>query len=94
MAEGKPTKAAPAPKGVKLGVVDSLSGSKTVRVVVSDRARHRLYGKYLRRRSRLLVHDPKQEAQLGDTVAVVQCRPVSKHKSWRLLRVVRRTPTA
>lgn len=90
-AEGRATKPVPALKRVKVGVVDSVSGSKTVRIVLRDRVRHLRYGKYVRRRSKLLVHDPKQEAQLGDTVEVVPCRPVSKHKSWRLLRVVRRS---
>jgi small subunit ribosomal protein S17 len=89
MAESKPGKPPLRRKQVKVGVVDSISGEKTVRVTMSKRVRHPLYGKYVRRRTRLLVHDPKREAQLGDTVEVAQCRPISKHKSWRLVRVVK-----
>ena len=75
---------------MKLGVVDSISGARTVRVLVNDLVKHPLYGKYIRRRTKLLVHDVKEEARVGDTVEVASCRPQSKSKSWRLVRVVRR----
>ena len=78
----------------RVGVVDSVSGSKTVRVMLESLAKHPLYGKYQRRRMRLLVHDPSEEAKVGDTVEVAQCRPISKRKSWRLVRVVRRPTVA
>lgn len=71
------------------GVVDSISGNKSVRVTVQRLVKHPLYGKYIRRRTRLLVHDAKGEAQLGDTVEIAQCRPISKRKTWRLVRVIR-----
>lgn len=90
MAESKPGKPGPRRKQVKIGVVDSISGEKTVRITMSKRVKHPLYGKYVRRRTRLLVHDTNREARLGDTVEVAQCRPLSKHKSWRLIRVVKR----
>jgi len=77
-----------------VGVVDSISGRKTVRIVVDNLVRHPLYGKYLRRRTRLLVHDPKEEARVGDTVEAARCRPISKGKSWRLVRVVKRATVA
>ncbi len=76
-------------KVLRIGVVDSISGNKTVRVVVENLTKHPLYGKYVRRRSKLLAHDENTKAGLGDTVEVTQCRPISKRKSWRLVRVVR-----
>lgn len=75
---------------VKLtGVVDSISGRKTVRVVVNRLTKHPLYGKYVRHRKRMLVHDASEEARLGDTVELVLAKPISKSKSWRLVRVIK-----
>jgi len=74
-------------------VVDSISGTKTVRVVVKRLVRHRLYGKYIRRRTKLLVHDPEQRAKLGDTVEIELCRPISKRKSWRVVRILKTNQT-
>ncbi|MDY7009461.1 MAG: 30S ribosomal protein S17 [Planctomycetota bacterium] len=75
---------------VKLtGVVDSISGRKTVRVVVERLTKHPLYGKYVRRRKKILVHDASEEARVGDTVEMALSRPVSKSKSWRLVRVIK-----
>ena len=77
----------------RVGVVDSISGTKTVRVVVKRLVRHRLYGKYIRRRTKLLVHDPEQRAKLGDTVEIELCRPISKRKSWRVVRILKTNQT-
>jgi small subunit ribosomal protein S17 len=74
---------------IRSGVVVSVSGAKTVRVQINSLAQHPLYGKYIKQTKRLLVDDPQQQARLGDTVEVVPCRPVSKHMSWRLVRVVK-----
>lgn len=65
---------------------------KTLRVEVEFLVRHRKYGKYLRDRSVLHVHDEKQEANQGDRVQVMECRPVSKMKTWRLIKVLERAP--
>ena len=89
MTTGEQTKPTRSHVVVKVGVVDSISGAKTIRVLVSRMVKHPFYGKYTRRRSKLLVHDPDQKAKLGDTVEIAQCRPISKHKSWRLRRVLR-----
>ncbi len=72
------------------GVVDSVSGKKTVRVRIENLVKHPLYGKYMRRWTKVLVHDPTEQASLGDHVEVAPCRPISKTKSWRVIRVVRR----
>ena len=74
---------------IQIGEVASRSGDKTVNVMVNSVVRHERYGKYIRRRTRLMVHDPKNEAGAGDWVEITPCRPISKTKSWRLLRVVR-----
>ncbi len=73
----------------RVGVVDSISGRKTVRVVVDSLVKHRLYGKYVRRRTKLMAHDEAGQARVGDQVEVAQCRPISKRKFWRLVRVVK-----
>lgn len=75
-------------KGAKVGVVESDARAKTRRVVVSFMAPHSKYGKYVRRRTILQVHDERNESRTGDVVEVVQCRPMSKTKRWRLVRVV------
>jgi small subunit ribosomal protein S17 len=74
----------------EVGVVDSISGRQTIRVVLSNLVKEEQYGKYLRRRTKLAAHDEKQEAKVGDTVEIARCRPLSKTKAWRLVRVVRR----
>jgi len=81
-----------AKKGEKTvtGVVESNSGDKSIKVVVNLMKKHHRYGKYIRRRTRLGVHDEHNEAQVGDVVTICQSRPRSKTKSWRLVDVVER----
>jgi len=74
----------------RTGSVSSAKGDKTIRVVIDYLVKHPIYGKYLRRRSKLAVHDPRNTAQVGDVVEIVPCRRISKTKSWRLIRVIRR----
>jgi small subunit ribosomal protein S17 len=71
-------------------VVVSKSGDKSVKVRIDYKVKHPRYGKYIRRRTNLSVHDARNEAGVGDTVEVAECRPCSKTKSWRLIRVVAR----
>ena len=71
------------------GVVTSAGGDKTISVAVNELVRHPRYGKYIRRRTKLAVHDPQDSAVVGDIVEVTPCRPISKSKSWRLVRIVR-----
>ena len=75
-----------------LGVVASDKGNKTIKVVVNYQTRHPKYGKYLKRRTILHAHDEKNEAKEGDTVEIAECRPLSKTKHHRLLRIVQRAP--
>ena len=72
------------------GLVVSDKMDKTVVVAVEDRFKHPLYGKVVRRTSRLKAHDENNECNEGDTVAIEECRPLSKRKSWRLQRVLER----
>jgi small subunit ribosomal protein S17 len=74
------------------GVVGSDKGNKTIKVVVDYQTRHAKYGKFLKRRTVLHAHDEKNEAKEGDTVEIAECRPLSKTKHHRLLRIVQRAP--
>jgi len=75
-------------KTVAVGVVAGDKAKKTRRVEIARLVRHPKYGKYLRRRTVCHVHDENEESQLGDTVEIEECRPMSKMKRWKLLRVV------
>ena len=70
------------------GVVISNSGNKSIKVTVDFKVRHPKYGKYIKRRTKLGVHDEHNKAGIGDIVEVAECRPYSKTKSWRLVRIV------
>lgn len=76
---------------LRRGVVVSDVRDKTITIVNEWSRAHPKYGKIIRRRSRLHVHDPKNEAKTGDLVEVMACRPVSKQKSWRLVRIINRS---
>ena len=74
------------------GVVASDKGNKTIKVVVNYQTKHPKYGKYLKRRTVLHAHDDKNEAREGDLVEIAECRPLSKTKHHRLLRIVEKAP--
>ncbi len=78
----------------RLGVVESDKRDKTRKVVISFLAKHKKYGKYLRKRTVLHVHDEMNESHLGDRVEVAPCRPISKTKRWKLVRVVEKATGA
>jgi small subunit ribosomal protein S17 len=71
-----------------VGVVTSDKGDKTIRVACDFSVKHPKYGKYIRRRVIVLAHDEQNAAKTGDRVEVMTCRPLSKTKSWRLVRVL------
>jgi small subunit ribosomal protein S17 len=73
---------------VLTGTVTSDKGEKSIKVVVDYLMKHAKYGKYLRRRTVVHAHDEKNEAGIGDTVEVMICRPISKTKHYRLVRVI------
>lgn len=74
----------------RVGVVESDARDKTRKVVIQYSVKHPKYGKYIRRRTVLHVHDADNASGRGDTVEVAECRPISKTKSWVLTRIVKR----
>ena len=78
----------------KVGVVESATRDKTRRVAIRFSTKHRKYGKYIKRRTVLHVHDEDNVSKLGDMVEVAECRPISKTKNWILLRVLREAAPA
>jgi len=72
------------------GRVVSNKMNKTVTVLIERHVKHALYGKYLRRSTKLHAHDEDNSCNEGDLVRVVECRPLSKTKNWRVLEVVAR----
>ena len=77
-------------RAVRIGVVKSSKCDKTINVVMNYRVKHPVYDKYIRRRTKLHVHDENNDAKIGDTVEIMESRPLSKTKKWRLVRVVQR----
>ena len=73
-----------------VGVVASNKMDKSIVVTVQRLVKHPRYGKYVRRLTRCTAHDQLQQAQIGDTVKIVETRPLSKNKRWRLVEVVRK----
>jgi small subunit ribosomal protein S17 len=75
---------------VRTGVVVSDKMDKTVVVRIDHALRHRVYGKIVRHASKLSAHDESNDARLGDTVRIMETRPLSKTKRWRVVEVVER----
>jgi small subunit ribosomal protein S17 len=76
----------------EVGVVTSDKMNKTRRVEIPRLVKHARYGKYIRRRTVCKVHDEANESHVGDTVEIMETRPLSKTKHWRLIRVVTKAP--
>ena len=72
----------------RTGVVVSDKMDKTIVVSLSTRVRHPLYGKFITRTSKIHVHDEENKAGVGDTVRVMECRPMSATKRWRLVEIM------
>ena len=79
---------------LEVGVVTSDKMNKTRRVEIPRLVKHVRYGKYIRRRTICYVHDEQNESHTGDTVEIMETRPLSKMKNWRLVRVVTKAPQA
>lgn len=75
-------------KKVREGVVVSDRMQNTVVVLVTRQVLHPRYHKYIRRRSKFMAHDAENVCRVGDKVEIVECRPLSKRKRWRVIRVV------
>ncbi len=74
-----------------VGRVVSDNMDKTVSVAIERLIKHPVYGKYIRRTTKILAHDAANECKSGDRVAISECRPISKNKSWSVVNVVERS---
>lgn len=72
------------------GRVVSDKMDKTVTVLVERKVAHPIYGKYVKRSTKLHAHDEMNECNMGDTVSIEECKPLSKSKSWRLVKILER----
>jgi small subunit ribosomal protein S17 len=79
---------------LEVGVVTSDKMNKTRRVEIPRLVKHPRYGKYIKRRTICHVHDEQNDSHVGDMVEIMETRPLSKTKNWRLVRVVTRAPQA
>ena len=70
------------------GKVLSNKMDKTITVLIERKVKHPLYGKYIKRSTKLHAHDENNECGIGDTVSITECRPMSKTKSWQLVEVI------
>lgn len=77
-----------------VGKVNSVSGPMTVVVAVSKKVKHRLYRKYVNRVKKYMVHDRGEICEVGDTVQIEECRPLSARKRWRVIKTIDKTAEA
>lgn len=77
-------------KRIRQGRVISNKADKTITVLVERQVKHPLYGKYIKRSTKFHAHDENNECGEGDMVAIAECRPISKTKSWRVVEVLAR----
>jgi len=70
------------------GVVTSNAGDKSATIMIERKIKHPVYGKYVKRSSKIRLHDEANECNKGDTILIEECRPMSKTKSWKLVKVV------
>jgi small subunit ribosomal protein S17 len=73
-----------------VGKVTSNRMDKTITVMVERRVRHPFYGKYVTRSSKFMAHDEENTCQIGDVVRIMETRPMSRHKRWRLVEVLKK----
>ncbi len=90
MSEQIPVAAADKGKRTMTGRVVSNKMQKTVAVAIERVVRHPIFGKYIRRTTQLLAHDEANACREGDVVSIVECRPISRHKSWRVAEILQR----
>jgi small subunit ribosomal protein S17 len=78
-------------KRTKQGRVISNKADKTITVLLERQVKHPLYGKYIKRSTKVRVHDENNDCGEGDLVSITECRPISKTKSWRVVEVLARS---
>lgn len=72
----------------RVGVVSSNKMDKTIAVEVQRRIKHPIYGKYMKKSKKFIAHDENNDCNIGDTVRIMETRPLSKRKRWRLIEVI------
>jgi len=74
----------------RIGVVSSNKMDKTIVVVIERRMKHPIYGKFVKKSTKFFAHDEKNDCNIGDTVRIMETRPLSKKKRWRLVEIIER----
>jgi len=74
----------------RIGVVTSNKMEKSIVISVERKVKHAMYGKFVKKTSKFVAHDEKNECNIGDTVRIMETRPLSKNKCWRLVEIVER----
>jgi len=74
----------------RTGLVVSNKMDKSIVVQIERRMRHAVYGKFIKKSNKFLAHDEKNECNIGDTVRIMETRPLSKNKNWRLVEIIER----
>lgn len=77
-------------KKTRIGVVSSNKMEKSITVLIERRLRHPIYGKYVKKSKKFMAHDEKNDCSIGDTVKIMESRPLSAKKRWRLVEVIQR----
>ncbi|HEY1202536.1 MAG TPA: 30S ribosomal protein S17 [Niastella sp.] len=72
----------------RTGVVSSNKMDKTITVSVERKVKHPIYGKFIKKTTKFMAHDEKNECSIGDTVRIMESRPLSKNKCWRLVEII------
>jgi small subunit ribosomal protein S17 len=73
---------------VRVGKVVSNKMQKSITIIVDRKVKHPIYGKFVNRSTKFMAHDEKNEAGIGDTVRIMETRPLSKSKRWRLIEII------
>ncbi len=74
----------------RIGVVVSNKMDKSITIAVESKVKHPMYGKFIKKTSKFMAHDEKNDCNIGDTVKIMETRPMSKNKNWRLVEVIER----
>jgi small subunit ribosomal protein S17 len=74
----------------RIGLVASNKMDKSITVVVERKVKHPMYGKFVKKSTKFMAHDEKNECNIGDTVRIMETRPLSKNKCWRLVEIIER----
>ena len=74
----------------RIGIVVSNKMDKSITITVESRVKHAMYGKFIKKTSKFMAHDEKNDCNIGDTVKIMETRPMSKNKNWGLVEVIER----